>query len=192
MGRPRSFDMAAVLDRAVVVFRERGYEGTSIDMLKAATGLTAGSLYKAFKDKRQIFAAAFARYLAERQTHLARRLDTASTGQERIAETLRFYLDAASGVEGRRGCLVLASLIEASTLDGALRETLSDALFDNRAALVAMLHDGQRDGSVRADLPVEACADLLLSLFQGLRAAGKLRDPVDREMLVALALKTLS
>ncbi|MEE7560684.1 TetR family transcriptional regulator, partial [Xanthomonas sp. Kuri4-2] len=39
-------------------------------MLKRATGLTAGSLYKAFKDKRQLFAAAFARYVEQRRTGL--------------------------------------------------------------------------------------------------------------------------
>ena len=191
MGRPRAFDMDTVLDGAVRVFREHGYDGASIDSLKAATGLTAGSLYKAFKDKRQVFVAAFARYLAERHARLDERLAEAVSGRERIAATLRLYVEAASGPEGRRGCLVLASLIEASTLDPALRDGLEGALMRNRAGLVAMIRDGQRDGSVRADLPVDPCADLLLSLLQGLRAVGKLRDPAGGEALVALALKTL-
>lgn len=190
-GRPRSFDLASAVDDAVLVFREHGYDGASVDALKAATGLTAGSLYKAFKDKKGIFAAAFARYVDDRHSRLAARLARAVTGRERIAETLRFYLDGASGVDGRQGCLVLASLIEASTLDEELRASLGNALAKNRAALMAMLQAGQRDGSVRADLALEPCADLLLSLLQGLRAVGKLRDPADREALVALTLKTL-
>lgn len=191
MGRPRSFEMQAVLARAILVFREHGYEGTSIDLLKKATGLTAGSLYKAFKDKREFFAAAFAKYVEVRRSQLSARLETLPTGRERIAETLRYYLESASGSEGRHGCLVLASLIEATTLDGRLREGLENALASNRASLVEMLCDGQRDGSVRSDLEVGPCADLLLSLLQGLRAVGKLHDPADHDALIATALKLL-
>jgi AcrR family transcriptional regulator len=191
MGRPRNFDMASVLTRAVPVFREHGYEGASIDHLKEATGLTAGSLYKAFKDKRGFFAAAFAHYVQDRQQQLAERLKGALTGRERIEKTLRFYLDSASGLKGRQGCLVLASLIEATTLDGSLRETLSETLFNNRAALITMLRDGQRDGSIRNDLAIEPCADLMLGLLQGMRATGKLYDPADHDALIEMALKIL-
>lgn len=191
MGRPRSFDMEAVLARAVPVFREHGYDGASIDHLREATGLTSGSLYKAFKDKRHVFSAAFSHYVKDRRQQLAQRLGGALTGRERIAETLRFYLESASGTEGRQGCLVLASLIEATTLDDPLRDALREALDGNRTAILTSLRDGQRDGSIRGDLAVEPCADLLLSLLQGLRAVGKLHDPADHAALVATALKML-
>jgi TetR/AcrR family transcriptional repressor of nem operon len=190
-GRPRAFDMKAAIARAVPVFREHGYEGASIDRLKTATGLTAGSLYKAFKDKRGVFAAAFAHYVEHRQHDLAGRLAESATGRERIADTLRFYLKSASGFEGRQGCLVLASLIEATTLDGGLHDTLRHALATNRATLIAMLREGQRDGSIRANLPIEPCADLLISLLQGFRALGKLHDLGDHDALIAMSLKTL-
>jgi TetR/AcrR family transcriptional regulator, transcriptional repressor for nem operon len=191
MGRPRSFDMEAVVARAVPVFREHGYEGASIDRLKTATGLTAGSLYKAFKDKRGVFAAAFAQYVTTRQRALAACLRGSSGGREKIAETLRFYLASSSGPDGRQGCLVLASLIEVTTLDDALQQVLRETLAVNRAALLALLREGQLDGSIRADLAIEQCADVLLSLLQGFRAMGKLHDPADHEALIAIALKTL-
>ncbi|RYE63688.1 MAG: TetR/AcrR family transcriptional regulator, partial [Rhizobiaceae bacterium] len=53
-GRPREFEIEAALDKAIVVFSEQGYHATSIADLKDAMGLTAGSLYKAFKDKKAI------------------------------------------------------------------------------------------------------------------------------------------
>ena len=183
--------MSAILDRAIPVFRERGLDGASIDLLKSATGLTVGSLYKAFPDKNRLFEAAFARYVETRQTQLAERVSGAATGRERIAETLRFYAESASGEDGRLGCLVLAGLIEASTLNEASRRALEAALGRNRAGLLAILRDGQRDGSVRVALPLEPAADLLLSLLQGLRAVGKLHDPGECDALIALALKTL-
>jgi AcrR family transcriptional regulator len=53
--------MDVALDRAVLVFRERGYHATSIGDLSEAMKLASGSLYKAFGDKRAIFLAAFER-----------------------------------------------------------------------------------------------------------------------------------
>ena len=77
-GRPREFDVEAALDAALRVFSERGYHAASISELTEAMGLAAGSVYKAFGDKRGIFLATFDRYRAVRRgmaylrTHNAR------------------------------------------------------------------------------------------------------------------------
>lgn len=42
---------------ASAVFAERGYAGTSVDMLVAASGVHRGSLYSAFGSKRGLFVA---------------------------------------------------------------------------------------------------------------------------------------
>lgn len=191
MGRPREFDLDSALDRAIPMFRERGYGGASVEALQTVTGLTTGSLYKAFGHKRGLFAAAYHRYVEARRAAMVDHLGQATNARQRIGATLHAYLNAASGGEGRRGCMVVAGLIEASTLEPSLRDAVATTLAENRAGLVALLEDGQRDGSIRADLAVEPCADLLLALLQGLRATGKLRDPVDPDGLVTLALKTL-
>lgn len=190
-GRPRAFDMEEAIDRAVLVFREHGFQASSIDVLSRGTGLAAGSLYKAFRDKKAIFAAAFDRYLAERQAALTARLSGIATGRARLAAVLDLYLEAASGAEGRRGCLVLGSLAEASGLDDAQRTALAAAVAANEARLVALLREGQADGSIRADLDVAQTAAVLLALLQGVRALGKLREPGDRAGFIATALKLL-
>ena len=59
--------MDTALDRALRVFRERGYHATSIGDLTAAMRLATGSVYKAFRDKHAVFLAAFERYTALRQ-----------------------------------------------------------------------------------------------------------------------------
>ena len=59
--------MDIALDRAVRVFRERGYHATSIGDLTTAMRLATGSIYKAFRDKHAVFLAAFERYTSLRQ-----------------------------------------------------------------------------------------------------------------------------
>jgi AcrR family transcriptional regulator len=60
-GRPREFDVEGALEKAIDVFRQRGYDGTSMTDLLDGMALSRGSLYKAFKDKRSVFLAAYER-----------------------------------------------------------------------------------------------------------------------------------
>ena len=116
-GRPREFDLDQALDGAIRVFSEHGYHATSIGDLKVATGVTAGSLYKAFADKRAVFLAALDRYLLVRDHQVQTRLATAHTGRERIQVLLELYAGWSHDAQGRRGCLVVGSAVELSTSD---------------------------------------------------------------------------
>ena len=55
MGRPRSFDEARAVDAAAALFRERGYDGTSVDDLVRVLGIHRGSLYQTFGSKRGLW-----------------------------------------------------------------------------------------------------------------------------------------
>src|SRR5271169_661669 len=94
-GRPREFDINAALDQAIRVFREQGYNATSIGDLIAAMGLASGSIYKAFRDKRAVFLAAFDRYTVLRNEQLAAVVRTAKPARERLRDVLAFYVESA-------------------------------------------------------------------------------------------------
>src|SRR5438132_14281082 len=62
IGRPRAFDIDEALKRALLVFQQRGYEGTSLSDLTAAMGINRPSLYAAFGNKEELFRQVLARY----------------------------------------------------------------------------------------------------------------------------------
>lgn len=60
-GHRRRYDTASLLDVAVRVFTERGYDGTSMGDLAHASGLSKSSLYHHFESKEQLLRAALDR-----------------------------------------------------------------------------------------------------------------------------------
>jgi TetR/AcrR family transcriptional regulator, copper-responsive repressor len=61
-GRPRAYEPEVALQRALEAFWKRGYSGTTLDDLAAATGMNRPSLYAGFGDKRAIYVKALEHY----------------------------------------------------------------------------------------------------------------------------------
>ncbi|HAU8264423.1 TPA: TetR/AcrR family transcriptional regulator [Kluyvera intermedia] len=190
-GRPRQFDLDAALDLAMPVFREKGYHSASINDLSEAMQLTAGSIYKAFHDKRSLFLLVFARYTSLRNQTLRQRLAQQADGRAKIAELLRFYLESASEIEGRRGCLVVGSAIELGQLDAELSGLVRTALERNQHSILQLLEEGKQDGSVHPRHDVHALSSVLLCLVLGMRVVGKAGELPAHDRLVATVMTLL-
>ncbi|QDY43788.1 TetR/AcrR family transcriptional regulator [Candidatus Pantoea soli] len=190
-GRPRNFNIDDALDNAMIVFRQKGFHAASINDLGEAMNLTAGSIYKAFQDKRSLFLRVFERYILLRNTDLRARLQQFPTGLARIAELLQFYLESASEIEGRRGCLVVGSTVELQTLDEELSQLVREAVLRNRNFLTSLIRQGQEDGSVAAHLDADTAAGLLLCVAFGMRVVGKIQDVTNGKETINMALNIL-
>ena len=62
-GRHRSFDKNNTLEKAMRVFWQNGYPGTSLTDLTTAMGINKSSLYAAFGNKEKLFNQAIEFYL---------------------------------------------------------------------------------------------------------------------------------
>jgi AcrR family transcriptional regulator len=165
--------MDGALDAALLVFRERGYHAASLADLGSAMKLTAGSIYKAFTDKRAIFLASLERYLDLRRTQLQHALDAETTGFDKIKAMLRYYAESSHGTEGRRGCLVVGGATELATFDTEMASRVTSALRNVETTLHDLIRLGQSDGSIPQAVDADAAARALLSMVQGFRVIGK-------------------
>lgn len=181
-----------VVDRAITLFRQRGYGATSIADLVDATELTRGSLYKAFKDKKSI--AAFERYVASGHERIQTIVHAEGTGRDRIARLLTYYLTQSTGDAGRLGCLVVATGVEASVLEKDIALLFQQALKRLESILSDLIKIGIEDKSIPDSLNAPAAAKSLLCFLQGLRVVGKSdshRAHLNKNML-AMAMKMLT
>jgi AcrR family transcriptional regulator len=63
-GRPPAFNRDDVLEKAMQIFWEHGYEGTSMAELMEAMNMNKPSIYAAFGNKEELFSKALQKYLS--------------------------------------------------------------------------------------------------------------------------------
>lgn len=116
MGRPRGFDVEAVVAAAGDLFWECGYHGLTIAGLENATGLHRSSLYQAFGGKELLFAEALALYV---DRFIAPRLAPMERPGAGPRDVVGFFRGLATlfrddAVRGGRGCLWVNAIAEFS------------------------------------------------------------------------------
>jgi TetR/AcrR family transcriptional repressor of nem operon len=191
-GRPREFDALQALDKAIGTFSENGYHATSLGKLTAAMEIAEGSLYKAFRDKRGVFLAAFERYIILRSERLARELAGARNGRGKVRAVLAVYAEYSHGKSGRRGCFVVGSAVDLASSDAEMAKRVATVLASQERRLVEFIREGQEDGSVSLRVDAAITARLLLCVVQGMRVLGKTgRSREEMASLVDSALKLL-
>jgi AcrR family transcriptional regulator len=145
-GRPRSFDRDRALDAAVLVFWDKGFDGSSIENLTHAMGINRPSLYATFGNKRDLFMEAIDRYAA---THGSRAFSAFRLELDNRKAIERFFdasIECALADGTPRGCLINTVATEAAENDAELRDKLADMFTATDAAIARRLaahHDAE-------------------------------------------------
>lgn len=169
VARPREFDEAAVIRVMTLVFWERGYQSTSTRELEDATGLTTGSLYKAFGSKRAIFLRCVDQYMRERSyVSILRSMNDAP-----LEDALRAVMDAVieSAAENRSktaGCLVTNIANELMQSEPDLGRDAAGRLAEMQTALNSRLRQAFDKGELGLKYEPETLGSSLMTILQGL------------------------
>ncbi len=173
-GRPPSFDRDAALDRAMLLFWQHGFEGTSIAELTAAMGITPPSLYAAFGDKKALFREAVARYLGSP----AQASDQASARDAAFA-LLRAAALRFTGEDTPAGCLIATAAASCSPAAADIQAELASVRRNTEAWLCDRI---ERDGVATTE--AEALAAHVMAVVQGLSTLA--RDGASRDKLLRM------
>lgn len=88
-----SASRAAILAAAATLFRERGYEGTSLKAIAAAAGLTAPALYWYFDSKSDLLVEFLRETADESFRRIGERIGDARTAPERLARMVAGHIE---------------------------------------------------------------------------------------------------
>lgn len=150
MARPREFDPDTALEGAMQVFWSRGYGATNLPDLLEAMGLTRGSFYKAFGDKRAVYLQVLRRYDVEVIGSAVALLADRALGAG-AARILALFEQAFAGSSlSRRGCLVCNAMVELGPSDAEVARLTAQMCLRLQRAIEGALRD-DRDGAARAE-----------------------------------------
>lgn len=190
MARPIEFDREEVLQKAIGIFWQKGYSGTSIKNLVEATGLQPGSLYSAFGDKRGLFLAAIDGYFEGMKRMIFTMLHTDQTPIVRIETFFNRLVSDSVTDEHRKGCFLVNTLLEIPVHDQEINSRLQAmfGLVENEFRDVLKEHIAS--GGFDSKQSPEELARFLITGIYGLRVFNKTQP--DRMALKSIVDNLLS
>ena len=177
MARTKQFDERQVLLAAMLVFWEKGYEGTSILDLEQATGLGRTSLYNAFGNKRALFEQVLACYKESVMASLFTAMDSVPDIREGISRLLNAALDVNYDEQYPGGCLVVLSVLESGQHDAASRASLEQSMQELRQGLQQRITRARKRGELPAGVDAAATATTIATVMAGMMVMGKAHFP---------------
>jgi TetR/AcrR family transcriptional regulator, transcriptional repressor for nem operon len=192
MARPFEFDPDIAIDRALEVFWQKGYAGTTPQDLLEATGIGKGSFYNYFKSKHNMFELCLQRYRSSQADAMIAFLKQPISAKVRLRGALEQLIKFDLEGPVRKGCMAVNTAAELATSDESALGIVQ-AMFDRtEAAFAQLIEDGQSTGDIRTDIDAASLASLLFTTVLGLRIAGLVADTPDRlERTVDAALRLL-
>ena len=177
-GRPREFDIEDATRDAMEVFWRNGFHATSLPDLIEGMGLTRGSIYKAYDDKRSIYLVALDAYVDSKLDRIAEKLERTDK-RAAIRDALALTAWECAAELGRKGCFVTAALAEMVPNDPDVEARSSRLLSGLERLFADAIASGKSSGAIGARTPTAVLAKTIVCMSVGMSVFGKL-GPTER------------
>jgi len=188
-GPPKQFDREEALSRAVGVFWEQGYLGTSIEDLLEAMELSRSSMYATFGDKKALFLEALQVWIDEEIAQFVETLRGPGSLIERIGEAFRQRHEAQKAL-GNAGCLYGNTVAEGGMQDPEIARVLETFVRRGERILVSTFEEAVAARELPKGTDARALALFFITLSQGALLLGQ-RRPTLFEQLAPSAMRVI-
>lgn len=190
-GRPRVFDRDIALRKAVEVFWERGYEGTSLKDLTEAMGIASASIYACFGSKEALFREVMALYTSMEGQVPRRALRDQPTARAAIHAMLQATADVITLPGLPQGCMLILAAPTGAVENHSIREFLAAGRRGQFLEIRERLDRGVAEGDLTASPKnLDAIARYYTTVMQGLSVQardGASRDELEGVITCAMA-----
>lgn len=167
MGRNLSFNEKETLAKVANIFREKGYEATTVKDLEKVTGLTSGSLYNSFGGKESLFDIAIGYYNNNVvRNRISRFLDQADDPLAGLKDLFHSLLNELGGQEN--GCLLTNTAVEFNNRRRHITQELDTGFSLLEAAFKRQIIRCAEKGQISKHPSPQQAATRLLIFYQGI------------------------
>lgn len=161
-----------ILDRAIEVFADVGFEGASLRALGEAIGVSHAALRRYFPTREELFL----EVLREKDRQALAQAHRTRPRSLALGESLGDYASEVPGLMALRHSMVARAL---ELGNESSRAFFRERYATLRAEALSMLRLAREAGAVRDDLPLEAAAGLVIGALDGLSTQWLLDPEVD-------------
>ncbi len=171
-GRPKKFDDAEVLARAMTVFWKKGYAATSLDDLVNAMGIPRQSLYRAFTDKHTLFLRSLDFYNENVGNRLMSILSAEGPAIDNLRNALAFWRSGVSSTE-RIGCMMVNTSTQDFSEDAEVTQLVKASHLRVVKAFEETLKRAQLEGAVKTSIDSKAVSRTIFATVNGMLAMSR-------------------
>jgi len=180
MARPKKFDREKVLLDAMMLFRDQGYEATSIQDLVDRMGINRFSLYATFTSKHDLFVEALQTYYDQVAIPFFDRLKDSGEGLTIIESVLLELVSRIKRGVSSNGCLLCNSIAElGARADARTTGILAAYLKRVEADFRAAIERARELGEVPRAVDATREAKVLVAYSTGLLSIAKVLSERD-------------
>lgn len=191
MARTREFDEEKVLEAAMQLFWEKGYEATSLSDLTARMGIQRPSIYSTFGDKKELFEAALRRYTTSRAANIRARLQSHVSVKQAFATFFEEVIQAEYMKDLSNGCFCINTMVELAPHDERFEILTREHQLYLAVIFQETIERGVQTGELEADTDAKSLAQAFIVSLIGLTVMMKSqpqRSFVDNAIATTLTL----
>jgi TetR/AcrR family transcriptional repressor of nem operon len=192
MARTKVFDEDEVLNKAMNLFWEKGYNGTSAQDLVDELGISRSSLYDTYGDKYQLFKDALLQYRKRLAGKMIEMIDQSTDAEKTMKDIFQYVISSSLQKKLSKGCFMVNSAIELAPHNAEVANIINANNEDIENAFFRLIKKGQEAGQFSKNQTARALARFVFNSISGLRVASKstadkkLFDDVVKVTLAAL------
>ena len=173
MPRNKSYNTNDVLEKAMHVFWNNGYEQTSVRMLEKEMGINQFSIYSSFTSKHNLFVESLKKYREYVNKNVYADLLKPGARLKDLELFLNRFTEHKKTGKKYKGCLVVNSTGEINPADDVVSVELNNYYMFNREMLKKVLSNSIEAGDISPETDIDKSSNFLLGVMQGLSVGAK-------------------
>lgn len=173
MSRVKEFNKNEVLNKAIILFWNKGYHNTSAQDLVDNLGISRSSIYDTFGNKHTLFIKALKEYRRQAAGALIEMLNNSTDVEKTIVAIFNSLINVSVHCQKPRGCFLVNSAIELAPHDTEVAEIISQNMMDIEDAFYKIIKRGQDEGRFSKKHTARSLARSFYNVILGIRVAAR-------------------
>lgn len=165
-----------IIESVAPIFNTKGFAGTSLNDMTAATGLTKGSIYGNFANKDEVALAVFDYNLQKLQAAVGINVAKAKSAKQKLIAYADSYEKLLFPPFTAGGCPVLNTAVEADDTHPELRKKAIAAVISWKNNIIDLVNKGKENGEFSTSTNAEQFALTMIAMIEGAVMITKLTD----------------